>query len=64
LSGEEGLEQTMQISLLAIAKKAQNLKGYRFLNLYRLIDENLLVTDSESELREPGLVTGRGSEYF
>jgi group II intron reverse transcriptase/maturase len=33
----------MQTSLLAIAKKAQNLKGYRFLNLYRLIDENLLI---------------------
>jgi group II intron reverse transcriptase/maturase len=33
----------MQTSLLAIAKKAQDLKGYRFLNLYRLIDENLLL---------------------
>jgi group II intron reverse transcriptase/maturase len=43
LSGEEGLDQTMQTSLLAIAKKAQDLKGYRFLNLYRLIDENLLL---------------------
>ena len=33
----------MQTSLLAIAKKAQDLKGYRFLNLYRLIDEKLLL---------------------
>lgn len=51
LSGEEGLEQTMQTSLLAIAKKAQNLKGYRFLNLYRLIDENLLL-DCWRDIRE------------
>ena len=33
----------MQTSLLAIAKKAQDQKQYRFLNLYRLIDENLLL---------------------
>ncbi len=33
----------MQTSLLAIAKKAQELKGYRFLNLYRLIDEKFLL---------------------
>ena len=43
LSGEEGLDETMQTSLQAIAKKAQDLKGYRFLNLYRLIDEKLLL---------------------
>lgn len=41
----------MQTSLLAIAKKAQDLKGYRFLNLYRLIDENLLL-DCWSDIRK------------
>jgi RNA-directed DNA polymerase len=51
LSGEEGLERTMQTSLLAIAKKAQDLKGYRFLNLYRLIDEYLLL-DCWSDIRK------------
>ena len=40
---EEGLEQTMQTSLLVIAKKAQEKKDLRFFNLYRLIDENLLL---------------------
>lgn len=44
LTGEEGPEETMQTSLLAIAKKAQDRKDFRFLNLYRLIDENLLLT--------------------
>ena len=33
----------MQTSLLAIAKKAQERKDTRFFNLYRLIDENLLL---------------------
>lgn len=33
----------MQTSLLAIANKAQDRKYYRFLNLYRLIDEKLLL---------------------
>jgi len=33
----------MQTSLLAIAKKAQEKKDLRFFNLYRLIDENLLL---------------------
>ncbi len=33
----------MQTSLLAIANKARDRKHYRFLNLYRLIDENLLL---------------------
>lgn len=33
----------MQTSLLAIAKKAQDRKDFRFLNLSRLIDENLLL---------------------
>ncbi len=33
----------MQTSLLAIANKAKDRKHYRFLNLYRLIDENLLL---------------------
>jgi len=33
----------MQTSLLAIANKAKDRKYYRFLNLYRLIDENLLL---------------------
>jgi group II intron reverse transcriptase/maturase len=33
----------MQTSLLAIAEKAKDRKHYRFLNLYRLIDENLLL---------------------
>ena len=42
MSGEEGLEQAMQTSLLAIAKKAQEKKDLRFFNLYRLIDENFL----------------------
>jgi RNA-directed DNA polymerase len=43
LSGEEGPEQAMPTSLLAIAKKAQERKDTRFFNLYRLIDENLLL---------------------
>lgn len=43
MSGEEGLEYTMQTSLLVIAKKAQEKKDLRFFNLYRLIDENLLL---------------------
>jgi retron-type reverse transcriptase len=33
----------MPTSLLAIAKKAQERKDTRFFNLYRLIDENLLL---------------------
>jgi RNA-directed DNA polymerase len=33
----------MQTSLLAIANKAKDRKHYRFLNLYRLIDESLLL---------------------
>ena len=33
----------MQTSLLAIAKKAQEKKDLRFFNLYRLIDETLLL---------------------
>ena len=33
----------MQTSLLTIANKAKDRKYYRFLNLYRLIDENLLL---------------------
>ena len=33
----------MQTSLLAIANKAKDRKHYRFLNLYRLIDEKLLL---------------------
>lgn len=33
----------MQTSLLAIANKAKDRKHYRFLNLYRLIDEHLLL---------------------
>jgi RNA-directed DNA polymerase len=33
----------MQTSLLTIANKAKDRKHYRFLNLYRLIDENLLL---------------------
>ena len=33
----------MQTSLLAIAKKARDRKHYRFLNLYRLINEDLLL---------------------
>ena len=33
----------MPTSLLAIAKKAQEKKDTRFFNLYRLIDENLLL---------------------
>ena len=43
MSGEEGLEQAMQTSLRAIAKKAQEKKDLRFFNLYRLIDEDLLL---------------------
>ena len=43
MSGEEGPEHAMQTSLLAIAKKAQERKDTRFFNLYRLIDENLLL---------------------
>jgi len=43
LPDEEGSELTMQTSLLAIANKAKDRKHYRFLNLYRLIDENLLL---------------------
>ena len=43
LSGEEGLDKAMQTSLLAIANKARDRKHYRFLNLYRLIDEALLL---------------------
>jgi RNA-directed DNA polymerase len=42
LTGEEGPEQAMPTSLLAIAKKAREKKDTRFFNLYRLIDENLL----------------------
>ena len=43
MSGEEGPEPTMQTSLLAIAKKAQEKKDTRFFNFYRLIDETLLL---------------------
>ena len=43
MSGEEGLDKTMQTSLLAIANKARDRMHYRFLNLYRLIDEAMLV---------------------
>jgi hypothetical protein len=42
LSGEEGPDQAMPTSLLAIAKKAQERKDLRFFNLYRLIDESFL----------------------
>lgn len=41
----------MQTSLLAIAKKAQDRKDFRFLNLYRLIDENLLL-DCRRDIRK------------
>jgi group II intron reverse transcriptase/maturase len=43
LSGEEGPVLTVLTSLLTIASKAQALKRHRFLNLYKLIDENLLL---------------------
>jgi group II intron reverse transcriptase/maturase len=42
LSGEEGPGKAMPTSLQVIAKKAQENKQARFLNLYRLIDEQHL----------------------
>jgi len=51
LSGEEGPEQAMPTSLLAIAKKAEERKDTRFFNLYRLIDESLL-QDCWREIRK------------
>jgi len=42
LSGEEGPENAMPTSLLAIAKKAREKKDLRFFSLYRLIDESFL----------------------
>jgi len=43
----------MQTSLLAIAKKAQEKKDLRFFNLYRLIDENLLLAGAISARTPP-----------
>lgn len=46
-----GLEEMMQTSLEAIAKKAKRQKEYRFGNLYRLINEELLI-DSWAKLNK------------
>lgn len=46
-----GLEEMMQTSLEAIAKKAKRQKAYRFGNLYRLINEELLM-DSWTKLNK------------
>ena len=43
LTGHAGLEKTMQTSLREIKQKAKINKTYRFRNLYRLINKELLL---------------------
>ena len=53
MTGEEGPDQAMPTSLLAIAKKAQEKKDLRFFNLYRLIDENFCWIAGATSARTP-----------